>query len=216
MRYGLRLGIGLTAALFATTAAAVAQGERPAVVRPPARPPHARPAPAPTHPQAQAQTPAAAAAQPAAAPPAPVPVRTEIWNFDSWSTTCHEFEDKKKVCSAQLQVTQVNNNTRNVVLAWTIGLDAEKHAISLLQTPTGVSIAPGVEVKLGKAAPRKVPFTMCDNGRCTATLAMDRNLVRDMTAASEAEVVIYAPNGAGVQFKFALKGFEKAYAQLTR
>jgi invasion protein IalB len=131
-------------------------------------------------------------------------------------TTCREFEDKKKVCAAQLQVTQANNNTRNVVLSWTVALDAENHAVSVLQTPTGVSIAPGVEVKLGKAAARKVPFTTCDNGRCTATLAMDRNLVRDMTATAEAEIVIYAPNGAGVQFKFPLKGFEKAYAQLTR
>jgi invasion protein IalB len=220
MRCVLQLAAWCGAALILTSGIAAAQNDRTAPARPVPRPSHARP-PAPQHavPQAQAQpiAPGAGSGGQAAAPvPArpPVPLRTEIWNFDSWTTTCSEFEDKKKVCSARLQVTQSGN--RNILLAWIITLNAENRPINVLQTPTGVSIAPGVELKLGKAAARKVPFTTCDNGHCTATLAMDRDLVRDMTMTAEAEIVIYAPNGSGVQFKFPLKGFEKAYAQLSK
>jgi invasion protein IalB len=130
--------------------------------------------------------------------------------------TCREFAEgrKKRICTAQLQVKQ--SGTNNVLFAWTIGHDDDNRAMSVLQTPTGVSIPAGVDFRLGKAAARKVPFATCESGRCTATLPVDANLVRDASAAADAEVVIHAPNGAGVQFSFPLKGFAKAYAELNR
>jgi invasion protein IalB len=79
-----------------------------------------------------------------------------------------------------------------------------------------VLIAPGVEVRLGKAATRKAPFAFCDNGRCTATLNIDQNAVRDITNAGTAEVVIHAPNVGGIQFSFPVKGFDKAYAEVIK
>ena len=189
------------------------------------RPAPARPAPT------QAQTPAAAPQQPQQQqgqqtqqaqpqqqqqPPAPTPTRTEILNLDNWVVTCREFAEgkRKRICSALLQITQ--SGTNNIVLAWTMGQDDENRMTSVLQTPTGVLIAPGAELRLGKAAPRKLAYTMCDNGRCTVTSPVDNTLVRDITAAGEAEVVIQAANGSNVQFKFPLKGFDRAYAEISR
>jgi invasion protein IalB len=172
------------------------------------------PRPAPTTPAPPPAAPAEAA--PAAAPPAPVPHRTEILRFDNWTLTCNEFTEgaKKRVCTAQLHVTQQKSNT--VLLAWTVGLDNENHPVSVIQTPTGVSIAPGIELRLGKAAVRKMPFVSCEPSRCTASIPVDNTLVRDITAAASADVVIYAPNGSGVKFNFPLKGFDKAYAELAK
>jgi invasion protein IalB len=175
------------------------------------RQPPPRPAPAPQHP---ATPPAPETKQ--AAPPARVPFRTEIMRFDHWTVTCNEFAEgpKKRRCTAQLQVTQEKSN--KVLLAWTVGLDNENRPVSLIQTPTGVSIAPGVELHLGKAAARKMPFVSCEPSRCTASIAVDNGLVRDMSAAESADVVIYAPNGSGVKFNFPLAGFDKAYAELAK
>ena len=130
--------------------------------------------------------------------------------------TCSEFAEgpRKRICSAQLNVTQQNSN--NVLLTWTIGLNNEFKPISVIQTPTGVSISPGVEVQLGKAAVRKLPFVSCEPNRCTASVPIDNSLVRDMSATQTADVVIYAPNGSGVKFNFSLQGFDKAYAEISR
>ena len=162
---------------------------------------------APTQAQAQAQ------AQQPQQPPPPVPVLTEILNFDNWVVTCREFaQPKKRDCAALMQITQAN--TGQTIFTWTIGVDATNRPVAVFQTPTGVMIGPGVELRLEKAQPRKVPFTACDNGQCSATMPIDSSLVGDMMAAKNAEVVIQATNGSNLQFNLPLKGFDKAYAAL--
>lgn len=195
----------------------LAQQQPPAARPPVRRPPAAAQAqPKPQPPGSPAAPAAASGDASTAAPGQPVPVRTEILNFENWAVTCREFAEtpKKRNCAAQLQVSQQGGG--NVVLVWTVGPNEENKIVGLLQTPTGVSIAPGVELKLGSAAPRKFPFATCDTGRCTALVPIDPAIVREMTATPNAEVTVHAPNGAGVQFSFAVKGFDKAYAELTR
>ncbi len=92
----------------------------------------------------------------------------------------------------------------------------ENQIVNVINTPTGVSISPGVELRLGKAAVRKMPFVSCEQQRCTATMPMDNTLARDINAVTTADVVVYAPNGSGVKFNFPLKGFDTAYAELTK
>jgi invasion protein IalB len=166
----------------------------------------AAPAPAPA---------GAPAATPAAPPPPKLPARTEILNFDSWVVTCNEFtEPKSRTCSALLQIFQ--QNTKQVVFSWTVGLDNAKQVVTVLQTPTGVALPPGVELRLGKSPARKVPFASCDTGRCVATLIMDGTLLRDMAATPTAEAVIQGSQGNTVQFNIQMKGFDKAYAVVGR
>jgi invasion protein IalB len=156
-----------------------------------------------------------AAASSSSRPAPPKPERTEILHFDNWNVTCHEFAQgpKKRVCSAELQVRHANNN---VVFAWTVGLDEQNRPVNVLQTPTGVLIGRGVELRLDKLTPRTVPFTTCDTGRCTAVLSLDEEMVRGLSTSDRAEATIYALNGNGVRFGFQLKGFDKAYAALRR
>jgi invasion protein IalB len=167
-------------------------------------------------PARSAQAPAAPAQpqQPAAAPPK-IPTRTEILRFDGWVVTCNEFtEPKTRVCAMLLQILQ--QNTNQVVFSWTVELDNSKQATTIMQTPTGVAIPPGVELRIGKSPARKVPFASCDNGRCIATMIMDANLLREMAATPTAEAVIQGSQGNTVQFNIQMKGFDKAYAVLSR
>ena len=179
---------------------------------PPARPPAQRPpAPAPAAP-----APAAPAPPAANAPHAPVPTRTEILNFENWVVTCNEFAEgpRQRVCSALLQIFQ--QNTNQIVFAWTIAVDNSKQMVTIMQTPTGVNIPPGVELRVGKAPPHKVPFASCDAGRCVATLPMDTALLKEMTTVPSAEAIIQGVQGNNVQFNIQMKGFDKAYAVLAR
>jgi invasion protein IalB len=184
----------------------------PRVPRAPAAPPPAAQPPAGASASAEdARAPAAGQA----APPQ-VPTRTEILNYDSWIVTCNEFAEgaRKRICQAVLQIVQQNSN--QVVFSWTVGIDNSKQLVTVMQTPTGVSIPPGVELRIGRSAPRKIPFASCDAGRCIATLMMDSTLVRDMSTTPTAEAIIQGSQGNMVQFNITMKGFDRAYATLTR
>jgi invasion protein IalB len=192
------------------------------------RPPAARGQSAPPLAQAPiAQPPAAAPIVPTApavpgvgeaapAPAAVVPTRTEILNFDNWVVTCNEFAEgpRTRVCSALLRIIQ--EKTAQIVFSWTVAVDTNKQMVTVMQTPTGVAIAPGVELRIGKAAPRKIPFTSCETGRCVASVVMDAALLRDLTTTPTAEAVIQGSQGNNVQFNIQMKGFDKAYAILSR
>lgn len=163
------------------------------------RQPAAAPAPAaPAAPQANAP----------AQPPAPQPVRTEIVPHDNWTVTCREFADKKRSCSGVLQVVQSQNN--QVLFVWLLGKNNDGKVMSVLQTPTGVSIAPGVEVKLGRGPARKAVFVNCEASRCEATLDMDDAFIKDASASDQVEATVYSNTGQGVKFTLPFKGFDKA------
>jgi len=154
--------------------------------------------------------------QPQQEAPAPrIPIRTEILRFDGWIVTCNEFEGgaKTRVCSALLQITQ--EKTNQTVFSWTVGQNNNKQWISVLQTPTGVAIAPGVELRIGKSPARKIPFTTCETGHCVATMTMDANLLHEMTTSPTAQAVIQGAQGNAVNFSIQMAGFDKAYAVMS-
>ena len=148
--------------------------------------------------------------------PPRVPRRTEILNFDDWTVTCVEYSEgpSRHDCSATLRLTQ--KGTNNVVLAWTVGLNEQNKAVTVFQTLTGVAIKPGLELHLGRAAVRKIPYESCFPKHCVASTPIDGAFVRNVSAASTADVVITAATGKTLKFNFPIKGFAKAYAALRR
>lgn len=218
-----RTGLAAIAAAMAGLPGLAVAAPVPPTQSPPNGPPPARaavprkPAPAPATPAVPAAPEAPGEAGPGSAPaPAPVPTRTEILNFDNWIVTCNEFAEgpRTRVCSALLRILQ--DNTAQVVFSWTIAVDDKKQLVTILQTPTGVAIPPGVELRVGNAAPRKIPFASCETGRCVAALTMDAALLRELAAAPAAEAVIEGSRGNSVRFTIQMKGFDKAYAVLSR
>jgi invasion protein IalB len=182
----------------------VAQAPAPKGPAPSSRPAPRPPAPAPEAPAAQGQT----------TPPPPAPQRTEITRFDNWVVTCNDFTEgpKKRVCSAQINVQQ--QGTNQVIMTWSVFVNDAKQFVTALLTPTGIMIAPGVDLQPEKGAKRKINYESCDNGRCTAAVTMDAAMIREVSAASSAQVSITAINGNTVQFNIPIKGFDKAYAHL--
>jgi invasion protein IalB len=218
-----RIGVSVFALWFCTLPAApaslirVAQAaQNPPGTRTP-RTPAAAPTPSGEHARAQSVTQEnqSQAATPAPTPPQ-IPTRTEILNFENWAVTCNEFADapRAKRCSALLQILQ--QNTNQIVFTWTVAMDEHKQLVAVLQTPTGVVIPPGVELRVGKLPPQKIPFASCDPGRCIATATVDANLVREMATSPTAEAVVQGSQGNTVQFNIQMKGFDRAYAVLSR
>jgi invasion protein IalB len=194
--------------------------QNPPPARTPRTPAAAQITPPPATPSgehARAQSAAQANPSQAAAPTPPqIPTRTEILNFENWAVTCNEFADAPRArrCSALLQILQ--QNTNQIVFTWTVAMDEHKQLVAILQTPTGVVIPPGVELRVGKLPPQKIPFASCDPGRCIATATVDANLVREMSTSPTAEAIVQGSQGNTVQFNIQMKGFDRAYAVLSR
>jgi invasion protein IalB len=220
---GAAVALGAVMAEAAGTGGPVQLTQNPAPARPP-RAPAAAPPAAPTQAPPAQTAPAQAAPAPGTPagdgsrepPPGPVPTRTEILNLENWVVTCNDFAEgpRKRVCSALLHIVQ--QNTNQTVFSWTVAVENNKQMVTVIQTPTGVLITPGVELKVGKLPPHKVPFTICDNGRCVASMPMDSALLHEMTVVPTAEAIIQGAQGNSVQFNIQLKGFDKAYAVLSK
>ena len=164
-------------------------------------------------PRPPAASPPSAAAEPAASTPEG-PQRTETIVYDAWTVTCRDIVGgkAKRTCSAMLQV--IDQEHRQVVFAWIIGRTAEGTLTTFLQTPTGVQIQRGVELKVENGAVRKLNYVACEPGRCEASTPMDDSMVKEIITGSKATATIYATDGRGINFNMPIAGASKAIPAL--
>jgi len=144
------------------------------------------------------------------------PQRIETVIYDSWRVTCRDVvgvKDKKN-CSAMLQVTEPKQ--KRVVFAWVLGYDNKGTLTAEFQTPVGVQLLRGVELKLGQAQVRKVSFITCTGRACAAVTPMSAVLLKEAMVAKTATATVYTMNGRGVQFNISMKGFDKAIEALQQ
>ena len=141
--------------------------------------------------------------------------KTETTNFDNWILSCREFVEgpKKRTCAMTVAVRK--SDTNRIVLSWTIRPNDKGQMVSVIETLPGISIAPGIELKLEKAgAPRKMPIEICEPNWCSGSLPMDKGFIQELAISSKASVVITSSAGQPFTFEFPINGFEKAYAKM--
>ena len=158
-------------------------------------------------PPAPARTQAQAPAQPAGPPPIQW---TTVGRFGSWEARCtnNPPNGAAKLCTALLQV--MDNRTKKVLVAWIVGPDDKGALQTVLQTPTGVMVSAGVEVKLGKAAARKINYQSCGAQQCVAIAPMNDAFVKEVVAADKADLTLTALNGRTLNFGIPVNGLDKA------
>jgi invasion protein IalB len=161
--------------------------------------------------------PAPSPTQPAAQAGAMLPSqRTETINYENWILTCREFLEgaKKRTCSATVAVQRTE--TGQTVLALAVQPNEQGRMTASIQIPSGVAIAPGIDVKFDKAFARKFVFDFCEPSRCSASFVADSTFIQDVSAAASVKVTLQSSDGKPVNFEFPIKGFDKAYAKMTK
>ena len=157
--------------------------------------------------------------QPADKPAEPAKIRrAETIVDDNWTVTCALTDQTgaKKQCSAVLRIAQTDKSgAQRVVFSWVLGRQEGKLE-SVFSVPSGVLIQPGVEVKIGEKETRKLVYSLCQPDHCESILPLDEVMVKGLSAASTAEVTIFAVNGATAKFTVNLKGFAQAIADLGK
>lgn len=160
--------------------------------------------------QAQAQAPGSTSAA--------VSGRTEILTYDNWTVTCRDgaTPKDKRICSAELNISQEAGGQRRVVFAWVMGMNKDGVPATAMRFLPGVLVAPGVELKFADKTPRKIPITSCEPTHCEASTTMDDAFIREASALVQAEAVITASDGRLVTFTINMKGFSQAAAAIRR
>ena len=152
---------------------------------------------------------------PQPAPQAQPPERVETTNFDNWILTCREFVEGPKKRNCAMTVSVRKTDTNRVILSWTIRQGDNGQMISVIETLPGISIAPGIQLKLEKAAAaKKFPIEACEPNWCSASMPMDKAFIREIAASSKVTVVVTYSAGQPFTSEFPINGFEKAYSKM--
>ena len=147
----------------------------------------------------------------AGAQPGPPPVAWKTTGtFGNWQVQCQEAN--AKLCRAMLQVLR----DKQVIMTWLVGPDGKGVLQNVLQTPTGVMVSAGIDIKAGSAAARHVNFLTCGPQGCAAAAALDDAFIKDASTAAKTDVVLYAPNGQSVDFGIPTAGLDKAVAAMKK
>jgi invasion protein IalB len=99
-----------------------------------------------------------------------------------------------------------------VLINWLMAV-TDNQLTATIQTPTGVLITPGIDLKIGRAV-KKVAFTRCDAQRCESTFPLDDGASKDLAAADVVELSIRGGQNNPVTFNIPVKGYERALQAL--
>jgi invasion protein IalB len=153
----------------------------------------------------------------AQAPSTPKIVRTETITYDNWTVSCAYLDRRgaKPRCSAVLRIAEKINNVPRVIFTWIIGEQKSK-IVSVLSMPPGVLIAPGVDVKIGADSVKTYSYSLCASDHCEAIVPMSATIIAQLKRAPTVEVTIIGLRGQSVKFTVKTKGFQQAFAALTK
>jgi len=149
-------------------------------------------------------------------------VRTETTTFGGWTVTCQQVlnAEAKKSCIGSLRV--LSQDGRTVLLSWLVGFDKDRHPMSVLQVASGLAvredksvssglrIKDGLDVKVGDAVARKIPYQSCSPQVCEAVTALDEAFAKTLGGGGPVSVIAYAADGRPIPLSFDVRGVDKA------
>ena len=160
----------------------------------------------------QAQTPQATTPQ-AATPAAVIETRT----YDNWTVSCRAAPEAKsgKACSTELRMVKETDGKKTILLHWVFGFQNNK-LMSVISVPTGLLLAPGIEMKMGSVRQIKVALSQCAPSHCEAVLPSDEALYKDLALVPQTEVTVVILDGRALKYAVNMKGLDKALDDIRR
>ncbi len=147
------------------------------------------------------------------------PLKTEITTFESWSVNCDNrgTPPATRRCLAKTSVVDATGpaaGSTKVVLNLTIGKSDLGRWRIWIQSPTSLVLNPGVNLALGKNAPRRLEPTSCEPSSCLAEAPFDPAFAAEMSNADTAVVTWTTLHSGDARVEFGLKGAKAALAHL--
>lgn len=145
----------------------------------------------------------------AVAAPLPGGASSLVETYEDWTVAC---QASGEVTSCVVRQVQSNNQTQQVVLTAEIAKTPDGKFAGALMLPLGLSLAPGVQLKIGEVALGATrPFSLCVQQGCLVPLDITEDVIAKLRAGSALNITVTAGSSAQqINFAVSLKGFSKA------
>jgi len=134
--------------------------------------------------------------------------------FQDWRAKCVTTENSAKPsCHIFQDLIQKESGKR--VLHMAIGQLPDKQSVAVIITlPLGISLPPGLNVRVDKHDARQIPLQSCFANGCQAAFELDAQWKAQLTKGNAAEVIFYNLKGQPIGIPVSLKGISAALRAL--
>jgi invasion protein IalB len=126
-----------------------------------------------------------------------------------WTVTCATNESGTKSCAMMQRLS--NAQTKQVVLAWLVGLSPSGDKVMTLRTPLGLLLNKGIVVQVDDNPHLVMTYRTCVQTFCEAVHALNAALLNTLRGGASARVQLQNLQEQPVNINVSLKGFSKAF-----
>ena len=103
------------------------------------------------------------------------------------------------------------------MLQFAVGYVATSEApIALLSLPLGISLPPGVSIRIGDAQPTRVLVERCEPNGCRAGLKLSEDLLTQLREGTQLTVTFHDAERRPIEVPLSLDGFEAGLTALKQ
>ncbi|MCC7121663.1 MAG: invasion associated locus B family protein [Gammaproteobacteria bacterium] len=132
----------------------------------------------------------------------------ETEKYGNWTAKCEESRGKVQGGCFIFQNLVLREGGQRV-LQFAVGYVAATDApIALLSLPLGISLPPGVSIRIGDAQPTRVIVERCEPNGCRAGLKLDDALLTQLRHGTQLTVTFHDAERRPIEVPLSLDGFE--------
>jgi invasion protein IalB len=132
----------------------------------------------------------------------------EAAKFGNWTAKCEESKGQVQGGCFIFQNLVLREGGQRV-LQFAVGYVATTDApIALLSLPLGISLPPGVTIRIGDAEPTRVIVERCEPNGCRAGLKLNERLLQQLRDGTQLTVTFHDAERRPIEVPLSLDGFE--------
>ncbi len=133
--------------------------------------------------------------------------------FGDWKVQCTDEETQQ--CHIFQDLLEKESKQR--VLHISVGkLQGNEDIATILTLPLGISLPPGIGIRIGDQDPKAIPLQACFTNGCQAAIKLDQESIAAMREQNEAEVYFYNLENKAIAIPVSLRGFSDALNAITK
>ncbi len=149
-------------------------------------------------------------------------VKVSTEDFGDWMVRCNNGVDgvdkgKKKRGRCEMSQSLSQKDSKQRVAEFNIGFPSnEAGAVGVVILPLGLMLQHGGQLQIDEQDPLSFKFRSCEPGGCFALIVLDDALIKDMRKGGSAYISFMLPNQKIMRLPFSLRGFTKAFNNISK
>jgi len=139
----------------------------------------------------------------------------KIQKFGDWAVGCSDLPEGKKSCGMVQQHTMKDSGTP-VMKVLINKPDKKADANCAITLPLGILLPPGVGIQIDEAKMAVYPIQVCTQAGCIVAFKLDKKRLATLKKGTKMTVAFANFSGKEIRIDASLKGFSKAYGNISK